>query len=263
MAKEHLSVEEKKGRVRKPESHESSKEHASGRGAEGLLGNLPQVVGNQAIQRLIAQRSGDGPTELDDDTANRINRERGGGQALDSGVQEQMGGAMGQDFSGVTVHTSQESDDLNRQLGSKAFTTGKDIFFREGNYEPHSSSGQELIAHELTHVAQQGAGRVHSGGQMAVNAPGDSFEQEADAFAKTATAPAAMSGVQRQEEEEEAVQAQEEEEEAVQAQEEEEEEVQAQEEEEEEEVQAQEEEEEEEEAAQTQEMEEEEEAAAS
>ena len=216
MAKEHLSNEEKKGKVHKPEAREPGKEHAGG--MEGPLVDLQQKVGNQAVQRLIAQRSGAGPTELDDDTAGRINRERGGGQPLDSTVQSQIGGTMGQDFGDVKVHTSQESDELNQQLGAKAFTTGKDIFFREGAYQPHSSGGQELIAHELTHVVQQGTGRVSSGGHMKVNEPGDTFEQEADSVAKTVSGKGAEAQVQRQEEEEE-VQAQEEEEEEVQAQE--------------------------------------------
>jgi len=117
-----------------------------------------------------------------------------------------MSNATGHDLSGVRVHTSPDSDDLNRQLGAKAFTTGQDVFFREGAYDPHSSSGQELIAHELTHVVQQGSGAVSgSGGGMTVSAPGDAFEQEADAVAQQAVKGEAAGGeaVQRQEEEEE------------------------------------------------------------
>ncbi|RME05535.1 MAG: DUF4157 domain-containing protein, partial [Bacteroidetes bacterium] len=45
----------------------------------------------------------------------------------------------------------------NRALDAEAFTTGSDIFFRNGRYDPHSHSGQKLLAHELTHVVQQGA----------------------------------------------------------------------------------------------------------
>jgi hypothetical protein len=170
---------------------------------------------------LITQRSGDGPTDLDDDTTERINNQRGGGQALDGNVQTQMSNAMGQDFSDVNVHTSAESNELNQQLGAKAFTTGKDIFFREGAYQPHSGEGQELIAHELTHVVQQGSGKVSGGGQMKVNEPGDVHEQEADSVAKAVTGATAAAPVQRQEEEE-TVQEQPEEEEVAQKQEEEE-----------------------------------------
>src|SRR5512143_2203210 len=153
------------------------------------VAGLQQMIGNRAVQRLLAQRSGDGPFDLDNETADRINHERGGGQALDSTVQTKMSDATGQDFSDVRVHTGPESHALNESLSAKAFTTGHDIFFREGAYDPGSSGGQELLAHELTHVVQQSSGRVGSGGggRMIVNAPGDTYEQEADSVAKTVT----------------------------------------------------------------------------
>ena len=56
------------------------------------------------------------------------------------------------------MHTDAQSDQLNRSIQAKAFTTGQDVFFRQGAYVPGSSSGQELIAHELTHVVQQNGG---------------------------------------------------------------------------------------------------------
>ena len=203
------------------------------------VAELHRHIGNQAVQRLLAQRNGDGPTELDDETAGRIDSARGGGRPLDAAVGEQMSQAMGVNLGGVSIHTSPEADTLNQQLGAKAFTTGQDIFFRSGAYDPHSSAGQELIAHELTHVVQQGAGAVKSGRGMTVSAPGDVHEQQADATARAVTQP----GLQRQEEEELVQPQVEEEEEPIQAQiEEEEEEIQPQEfpEEEEEEIQTQE-----------------------
>ena len=172
-----------------------------------ILGNKLSVApityhpGNTSLQRLLAQRAGDAPFDLDDATAGRIHRARGGGQALDGAVQAQMGEAMGHDFGGVRVHTDGEAHALNEQLSAKAFTTGPDIFFRGGTYSPQSSAGQELLAHELTHVVQQASGAVDGGGAgMRVNAPGDRFEQEADAVAKAVTAApaAATPAVQRQ-----------------------------------------------------------------
>jgi hypothetical protein len=71
-----------------------------------------------------------------------------------------MGQAMGADFSGVTIHTDSQSDQLNRSIQAKAFTTGQDIFFRQGAYQPGGRDGQELIAHELTHVVQQNGSAV-------------------------------------------------------------------------------------------------------
>lgn len=171
------------------------------------LPTLQNHLGNAAVQRLLAQRSGgDGAFDLDDATAGRINAARSGGQALDGAVQTQMSQSMGTDFSGVRVHTGSEAHQLNEQLSAKAFTTGQDIFFRAGEYNPGSSGGQELIAHELTHVVQQGSGTVSEGvgsGAMRVNAPGDRFEQEADSVAKNVTTASNAPAVQRQTPEEE------------------------------------------------------------
>jgi hypothetical protein len=218
-------------------------EKTSDSGKASPLARLQQTVGNRAVQRLIAQRKGDGAFALDDETANAIGNARGGGKALDPGMEESMGQAMGHDLSGVRVHTSSEADTLSKQLHARAFTTGQDIFFREGTYNPASSDGQKLIAHELTHVVQQsGGGTGTSLGRMTVHGPNDAFEQEADAVANKAVQMQEEKEVQAQveeEEEEEEVQAQDDEEE-VQTQEEEEEEeetIQAQIEEEEEEMQ--------------------------
>jgi hypothetical protein len=145
---------------------------------------VARVLGNGAVQRLVAQRS-TGPAELDDALAARITSARASGSALDAHVQKKMGEGLDADFSGVRVHTGPESHALNEQLSARAFTTGPDIFFRDGEYNPHTSGGQELLAHELTHVVQQGSGEVPHGSRMAVNAPGDRFEQEADSVART------------------------------------------------------------------------------
>jgi hypothetical protein len=202
MTKEHLASEERKMIGRNPRSDGQRGDQASKpAGGQTALSALQQQAGNQAVQRLLAQRSAagsGGSFELDDETAGRINQSRGGGQVLDSSLQVQMSESLGHDMSGVRVHTSAESDDLNRQLGAKAFTTGQDVFFREGAYDPHSSNGRELIAHELTHVVQQSTGAVGGGPGMTVNAPGDAFEQQADAVASTITGPAPAASIQRE-----------------------------------------------------------------
>jgi hypothetical protein len=108
------------------------------------------------LQRREAIAAGEASTDLDA----AINSARGGGQPLDAGLQRSMGQAMGADFSGVRVHTDAQSDQLNQSIQAKAFTTGQDMFFRQGAYEPGSRGGQELIAHELTHVVQQNSGAV-------------------------------------------------------------------------------------------------------
>jgi hypothetical protein len=113
--------------------------------------NQEELQAKSTLQRGESIAGGEASTDLD--TA--INNARGGGQPLDAGLQQSMGQAMGADFSGVRVHTDAQSDQLNQSIQAKAFTTGQDVFFRQGAYEPGSRGGQELIAHELTHVVQQ------------------------------------------------------------------------------------------------------------
>ncbi len=108
------------------------------------------------IQREEEQVDMSGSFDVNGDVESRINAESGSGEAIPDVNRDLFESSMGRDFSGVKIHTGQESDNLNQELGARAFTKGNDIFFREGEYNPGSSSGQELLAHELTHVVQQG-----------------------------------------------------------------------------------------------------------
>ena len=104
---------------------------------------------------VLQHREAIGGAVASADLESAINSSKGGGQALDAGLQQSMEQAMGVNFSGVRVHTDFQSDQLNRSIQAKAFTTGQDVFFRQGTYQPSSREGQQLIAHELTHVVQQ------------------------------------------------------------------------------------------------------------
>ncbi|MCL1493072.1 MAG: DUF4157 domain-containing protein [Pseudanabaena sp. Salubria-1] len=112
------------------------------------------------MKSLVQRRENLVRGEASTDLESSIQSARGSGQPLDAGLQENMGQAMGADFSGVKVHTDSHSDQLNQSIQAKAFTTGQDVFFRQGAYDPNSRGGQELIAHELTHVVQQNGGAV-------------------------------------------------------------------------------------------------------
>lgn len=94
--------------------------------------------------------------------SNSLMSQAGQGSRLPNDVQTEMEQKIGADFGGVHIHTSSDSFQLNRQLGARAFTHGRDIFFNKGEYNPASSSGKHLLAHELTHVVQQSdsVGRV-------------------------------------------------------------------------------------------------------
>lgn len=95
---------------------------------------------------------------LDPETEQRIESQRGTGQPLAEDVRADMDARFGEDFSAVQIHTDAEAADLAAKLGARAFTVGRDIFFAAGEYAPETDAGRELLAHELTHVVQQGTG---------------------------------------------------------------------------------------------------------
>ena len=139
--------------------------------------------GNRDVRTVMAlARSQPEENEVTPEIESAIERKRGGGQRLDDGPRADMESAFDSDFGSVRVHTDAESGALNRSVNAVAFATGQDIFFGQGAYNPGSTEGRRLLAHELTHVVQQGGGAVQR--KMAVGEPGDRFEQEADAVAR-------------------------------------------------------------------------------
>ncbi len=81
---------------------------------------------------------------------------RSSGQPLDASTRAFMEPRFGHDFSGVRVHTDARAAESARAVNALAYTVGSNVVFGEGQYAPGSGSGQRLLAHELTHVVQQG-----------------------------------------------------------------------------------------------------------
>ena len=114
------------------------------------------------------------------------------GAPLDRTVQRHLESTLGADLSHVRIHTGGEADTLARAVDAVAFTSGRDIFFREGAYAPHTVPGAKLLAHEATHAAQQTAGPVAgtpTSSGVAVSDPQDAFEAQADRAAEQAVLP--------------------------------------------------------------------------
>lgn len=80
---------------------------------------------------------------------------RGGGQPLEDSTRTFFESRFGYDFGGVRVHTGTNASEAANSLNAQAFTVGQDIFFNSGRYEPQTSNGKWLLAHELTHTVQQ------------------------------------------------------------------------------------------------------------
>lgn len=109
-----------------------------------------------------------------------------GGHRVDAATLTFMGARFGRDFSDVRVHTGAAAAQAARRLGARAFTIGTDIVFGAGQYSPATDYGRRALAHELSHVVQQGqqgAGRASEptdGHPPRVSDPGDDLEREAE-----------------------------------------------------------------------------------
>jgi hypothetical protein len=140
---------------------------------------LASSMGNQAFGTLARQGAGILPDgRAHPDVEETIARTRGSGGSLDPGVADRVGSHLGEDLSDVRVHTDDTADALANSVSAKAFTTGSDVYFAKGEYDPGSGSGDELLTHELTHVAQQRG--APTSGPLQVSQPGDALEVQAD-----------------------------------------------------------------------------------
>ncbi|MEH1997077.1 eCIS core domain-containing protein [Nostoc sp.] len=152
---------------------------------EVVQGKDTEEVEGLRMKPMVQRQKAIGRGEASTDLTLAINSAKGGGQPLDADLQQSMGQAMGADFSGVKVHTDAQSDQLNQSIQAKAFTTGQDVFFRQGAYEPASRGGQGLIAHELTHVVQQSGGIEQSVSRIQAKWIGDTLPTLTDEEVQT------------------------------------------------------------------------------
>jgi hypothetical protein len=124
---------------------------------------------------------------------------KGGGSPLPASTRKQMESGMGADFSGVRIHNDGNARQMSKDLNAQAFTHGKDIYFNSGKYDPSGAGGKHLLAHELTHVVQQGGGSVKR--KPASPAPSASPTPAASQATSPAASPAEPQKTERQNEE--------------------------------------------------------------
>jgi hypothetical protein len=172
-----------------PELGSAALEHTDTASRARVVSRLQQSHGNAHVQRIIQRSEAVAEAAPADDLAGRIQARVGGGSNLDSGVQRQLEHGLGADLSGVRVHTDTEADHLARSVNAVAFTSGSDIFFRHGAYNPASTEGLQTLAHEAVHTVQQASGPVEgtpSTGGVSVSDPSDRFERAATQAAQQA-----------------------------------------------------------------------------
>ena len=118
-----------------------------------LRQEIPEEEQTQNVE--IQAKGASGDRDINVDLKNRLNRSKGGGSPLSRATRSIFEPRMQHDFSKVRVHTDNEAVQMNQKLGAQAFTHRRDIYFGAGQYNPQSTAGKRLIAHELTHVVQQ------------------------------------------------------------------------------------------------------------
>ena len=86
---------------------------------------------------------------------------------------------LGVDLSGVRLHTGEQSMRAAKAVAARAYTTGQDIHFAAGEYNPQSPQGKRLLAHELVHTVQQSEHRATQT-KLDLSQTGDASEVEAE-----------------------------------------------------------------------------------
>jgi outer membrane protein OmpA-like peptidoglycan-associated protein len=166
----------------------TNKSHSMNSAVDRIL-FLQRTVGNQAVQRLIKStgllaklRIGE-PGDIYEKEADSVAKQvmtdaqkhgevvSGRTQGLETYIDSLNGGGMpmpdslrnffeprfGHDFSKVKVHTDAKAAESARSVNARAYTIGQHMVLGEGQYAPETETGKNLLAHELTHVVQQGS----------------------------------------------------------------------------------------------------------
>jgi uncharacterized protein DUF4157 len=115
----------------------------------------------QGVERESAASESDSTSG--DDFSGRLAASEGGGSPLPSETREYMEPRFGEGLGDVRVHTGTDAAAMSTSVQAQAFTYGSDIYFGEGKYDPSSSAGKQLLAHELTHTIQQRGGSAPRG----------------------------------------------------------------------------------------------------
>ncbi|MBI9048810.1 MAG: DUF4157 domain-containing protein [Anaerolineaceae bacterium] len=108
---------------------------------------------------------------------------RSSGKPLDSATRTSMEAIFNHDFSQVRIHSDENAATSAMTLNALAYTVGRNVVFGTGQYNPSSPQGRRLLAHELTHVMQQGGASYQPGTLLRMDPPGSAFERQAEAVA--------------------------------------------------------------------------------
>jgi hypothetical protein len=116
-----------------------------------------QTEAEEEEQLLQTAANGSGTTEMPTELEAAIQGQRSGGQRLTDDDRTFFEPRLRADLSNVRLHTDALATETAEAIKARAFTLGRHVFFGAGQYPSGTEAGQRLLAHELTHVLQQGA----------------------------------------------------------------------------------------------------------
>jgi uncharacterized protein DUF4157 len=87
-----------------------------------------------------------------------LSASKGSGSPMTANTRMEMEDSFGVDLGHVRIHRDNSAVQMSKDLNAQAFTHGSDIYFNSSKYDERSKTGKHLLAHELTHVVQQGSG---------------------------------------------------------------------------------------------------------
>lgn len=135
-------------------------EAAADRMAESALSRIRRLADPDAGSRpdasgpAVGSRIGLAGGRLDSGTSATIDASRGA--PLTGPVRTRMEQAFGRDFGAVRIHDGADAARAAGAMSARAFTTGTNIFFAEGQFDPSTPAGEQVLAHELAHTIQAG-----------------------------------------------------------------------------------------------------------
>ena len=118
------------------------------------------IVAGGKLARSISGGGQAGGITVSSQMESQLGQLQGQGQPIPEALRGMMERGFGRDFSQVRLHTDGTAAEMSSIISAKAFTHGNDIYFGHGQYSPSTTEGQQLVAHELTHVAQGNNGKV-------------------------------------------------------------------------------------------------------
>ena len=157
-------------------------------GTGGVATSHRAGAGSTLAQALRDRPARGGPPDAGD-VATAAIEHKDAGRAVDGGVRAEVEGHLGVDLGGVRVHDDALARESSAAIGARAFAHGRDVFLGPG--ERGDDLG--LMAHELTHVVQQGGAAPRPQAKVEVGAADSPAEREADAVAGAITSGAGRS----------------------------------------------------------------------